>query len=189
MVCLKFTGVSVVHFMTPSNQQCCKISPFVNTLCTRYPSVNFLKVTSTIHGNPHHIWTTLTCHFALHSRSMWMTALLLHVLKMWGQFQHSKSTKMVWEWKRWSAPANSCWNTQWGIMGFRPWSRWFDVSFLLQLLWSKRRLSWSRTSEYWSSSWWAQAWKAKSDFPRHFPSRAPYISTHFSICSLPNLFI
>jgi len=37
-------GVSVVHFMTPSNQQCCKISPFVNTLCTRYPSVNFLKV-------------------------------------------------------------------------------------------------------------------------------------------------
>ncbi|XP_066308185.1 inactive TPR repeat-containing thioredoxin TTL3-like [Miscanthus floridulus] len=37
-------GVSVIHFMTPSNQQCCKISPFVNTLCTRYPSVNFLKV-------------------------------------------------------------------------------------------------------------------------------------------------
>ncbi|CAL4958995.1 unnamed protein product [Urochloa decumbens] len=37
-------GVSVVHFMTPSNQQCTKISPFVNTLCTRYPSVNFLKV-------------------------------------------------------------------------------------------------------------------------------------------------
>ncbi|KAJ1282010.1 hypothetical protein BS78_03G017300 [Paspalum vaginatum] len=37
-------GVSVVHFMTPSNQQCCKISLFVNTLCTRYPSVNFLKV-------------------------------------------------------------------------------------------------------------------------------------------------
>ncbi|XP_062223410.1 inactive TPR repeat-containing thioredoxin TTL3-like [Phragmites australis] len=37
-------GVSVVHFMTPLNQQCCKISPCVNTLCTRYPSVNFLKV-------------------------------------------------------------------------------------------------------------------------------------------------
>ncbi|WVZ72798.1 hypothetical protein U9M48_021204 [Paspalum notatum var. saurae] len=37
-------GVSVVHFMVPSNQQCCKITPFVNTLCTRYPSVNFLKV-------------------------------------------------------------------------------------------------------------------------------------------------
>uniref|UniRef100_A0ACD5VZ21 Uncharacterized protein n=1 Tax=Avena sativa TaxID=4498 RepID=A0ACD5VZ21_AVESA len=37
-------GVSVVHFMTPSNQQCCKISPFVNALCNKYPSVNFLKV-------------------------------------------------------------------------------------------------------------------------------------------------
>ncbi|GJN06437.1 hypothetical protein PR202_ga24166 [Eleusine coracana subsp. coracana] len=37
-------GVSVVYFMTPLNQQCCKNSPFVNTLCTRYPSVNFLKV-------------------------------------------------------------------------------------------------------------------------------------------------
>ncbi|KAL6626969.1 hypothetical protein ACP70R_030695 [Stipagrostis hirtigluma subsp. patula] len=37
-------GVSVIHFMAPLNQQCCKISPFVNTLCTRYPSVNFLKV-------------------------------------------------------------------------------------------------------------------------------------------------
>ncbi|AQK91030.1 hypothetical protein Zm00014a_022932 [Zea mays] len=37
-------GVSVIHFMAASNQQCCKISPFVNTLCTRYPSVNFLKV-------------------------------------------------------------------------------------------------------------------------------------------------
>ncbi|AQK91028.1 Inactive TPR repeat-containing thioredoxin TTL3-like [Zea mays] len=38
------SGVSVIHFMAASNQQCCKISPFVNTLCTRYPSVNFLKV-------------------------------------------------------------------------------------------------------------------------------------------------
>ncbi|XP_047060595.1 TPR repeat-containing thioredoxin TTL1-like [Lolium rigidum] len=37
-------GVSVVHFMTPLNQQCCKISPFVNALCNKYPSVNFLKV-------------------------------------------------------------------------------------------------------------------------------------------------
>ncbi|KAL6838640.1 hypothetical protein ACP4OV_031354 [Aristida adscensionis] len=37
-------GVSVIHFMAPLNQQCRKISPFVNTLCTRYPSVNFLKV-------------------------------------------------------------------------------------------------------------------------------------------------
>ncbi|KQK03314.1 inactive TPR repeat-containing thioredoxin TTL3 [Brachypodium distachyon] len=37
-------GVSVVYFMTPSNQRCCKISPFVNALRTKYPSVNFLKV-------------------------------------------------------------------------------------------------------------------------------------------------
>ncbi|KAL5202696.1 hypothetical protein ABZP36_013648 [Zizania latifolia] len=37
-------GISVVHFMAPLNQQCCNISPFVDALCTRYPSVNFLKV-------------------------------------------------------------------------------------------------------------------------------------------------
>uniref|UniRef100_A0A0D9WDV0 Thioredoxin domain-containing protein n=1 Tax=Leersia perrieri TaxID=77586 RepID=A0A0D9WDV0_9ORYZ len=37
-------GVSVVHFMTPLNQQCSNIAPFVDALCTRYPSVNFLKV-------------------------------------------------------------------------------------------------------------------------------------------------
>ncbi|MQL96178.1 hypothetical protein Taro_028856 [Colocasia esculenta] len=37
-------GVSVVHFMAALNQQCLQISPFVDTLCTRYPSVNFLKV-------------------------------------------------------------------------------------------------------------------------------------------------
>jgi hypothetical protein len=34
--------------MTPLNQPCCKISPFVNTLRTRYPSVNFLKVTDSV---------------------------------------------------------------------------------------------------------------------------------------------
>ncbi|KAI3965872.1 hypothetical protein MKX01_010829 [Papaver californicum] len=37
-------SVSVVHFVAPSNQQCEQISPCVNTLCSRYPSVNFLKV-------------------------------------------------------------------------------------------------------------------------------------------------
>ncbi|OAY82783.1 TPR repeat-containing thioredoxin TTL1 [Ananas comosus] len=37
-------GVSVVFFMATSNQQCSQVAPFVNTLCRRYPSANFLKV-------------------------------------------------------------------------------------------------------------------------------------------------
>ncbi|XP_057952235.1 TPR repeat-containing thioredoxin TTL1 [Malania oleifera] len=37
-------GVSVVHFKAASNTQCEQISPFVDTLCGRYPSLNFLKV-------------------------------------------------------------------------------------------------------------------------------------------------
>ncbi|KAM6573948.1 hypothetical protein CsatA_022275 [Cannabis sativa] len=37
-------GVSVVHFKANSNSQCKQISPFVDTLCGRYPSINFLKV-------------------------------------------------------------------------------------------------------------------------------------------------
>ncbi|KAJ8479677.1 hypothetical protein OPV22_023404 [Ensete ventricosum] len=37
-------GVSVVHFMVALNHNCNQITPFVNSLCTRYPSVNFLKV-------------------------------------------------------------------------------------------------------------------------------------------------
>ncbi|XP_031266857.1 TPR repeat-containing thioredoxin TTL1 [Pistacia vera] len=37
-------GVSVVHFKSASNSQCKQISPFVDTLCGRYPSINFLKV-------------------------------------------------------------------------------------------------------------------------------------------------
>ncbi|XP_008783888.1 LOW QUALITY PROTEIN: TPR repeat-containing thioredoxin TTL1-like [Phoenix dactylifera] len=37
-------GVSVVHFMAALNQNCSQITPFVNALCTRYPSLNFLKV-------------------------------------------------------------------------------------------------------------------------------------------------
>ncbi|XXG67433.1 hypothetical protein AAC387_Pa06g0784 [Persea americana] len=37
-------GVSVVHFMVASNQQSKQISPFVDMLCARCPSVNFVKV-------------------------------------------------------------------------------------------------------------------------------------------------
>ncbi|KAJ4976811.1 hypothetical protein NE237_001917 [Protea cynaroides] len=37
-------GVSVVHFKEASNKHCEQISPFVDTLCLRYPSVNFVKV-------------------------------------------------------------------------------------------------------------------------------------------------
>ncbi|KAI3675025.1 hypothetical protein L1987_84606 [Smallanthus sonchifolius] len=38
------TGASVVFFKTTSDLQCKQISPFLDTLCTRYPSINFLKV-------------------------------------------------------------------------------------------------------------------------------------------------
>ncbi|GFP78658.1 tpr repeat-containing thioredoxin ttl1 [Phtheirospermum japonicum] len=38
------SGASLVHFKTGSNLQCKQISPFLDTLCTRYPSVNFLMV-------------------------------------------------------------------------------------------------------------------------------------------------
>ncbi|KAK7405321.1 hypothetical protein VNO78_06543 [Psophocarpus tetragonolobus] len=41
---ISLPGVSVVHFETASNVQCKQISPFVNALCSRYPSINFLKV-------------------------------------------------------------------------------------------------------------------------------------------------
>lgn len=37
-------GISVVHFRMASNQQSELISPFVDTLRVRYPSVKFLKV-------------------------------------------------------------------------------------------------------------------------------------------------
>ncbi|KAL2245476.1 TPR repeat-containing thioredoxin TTL1 [Sesamum indicum] len=37
-------GASVVHFKTGSSIECEQISPFLDTLCTRYPSINFLKV-------------------------------------------------------------------------------------------------------------------------------------------------
>ncbi|XP_019193216.1 PREDICTED: TPR repeat-containing thioredoxin TTL1-like isoform X2 [Ipomoea nil] len=38
------SGTSVVHFKVASNTQCTQISPFLDTLCTRYPSIIFLKV-------------------------------------------------------------------------------------------------------------------------------------------------
>ncbi|GER53462.1 tetratricopeptide repeat-containing family protein [Striga asiatica] len=37
-------GASLVFYKTGSNAQCNQISPFLDALCTRYPSVNFLKV-------------------------------------------------------------------------------------------------------------------------------------------------
>ncbi|KAF7144942.1 hypothetical protein RHSIM_Rhsim04G0024900 [Rhododendron simsii] len=35
---------SVVHFKAAANPQCKQISPFLNALCVKYPSINFLKV-------------------------------------------------------------------------------------------------------------------------------------------------
>ncbi|KAG8657918.1 TPR repeat-containing thioredoxin TTL1 [Manihot esculenta] len=43
-VAISLPGISVVHFKTSSNLHCKQISPFVDTLCGRYPSINFLKV-------------------------------------------------------------------------------------------------------------------------------------------------
>ncbi|XP_054814372.1 inactive TPR repeat-containing thioredoxin TTL3-like [Prosopis cineraria] len=37
-------GVSVVHFKEASDELCEEISPFINMLCVRYPSVKFIKV-------------------------------------------------------------------------------------------------------------------------------------------------
>ncbi|XP_047153397.1 inactive TPR repeat-containing thioredoxin TTL3-like [Vigna umbellata] len=37
-------GVSVVYFKEAPNKLCEEISPFINTLCVRYPSVKFIKV-------------------------------------------------------------------------------------------------------------------------------------------------
>lgn len=41
---ISLPGVSVVHFKSSSNLHCKQISPFLDTLCVRYPSLNFLKV-------------------------------------------------------------------------------------------------------------------------------------------------
>lgn len=38
------SGASVVHFSLGTNLQCKQISPFVDVLCSRYPSINFLQV-------------------------------------------------------------------------------------------------------------------------------------------------
>ncbi|KAL5081562.1 hypothetical protein RYX36_009983 [Vicia faba] len=38
------SGVSVVHFEGASNSKCRQLSPFLDTLCAKYPYVNFLKV-------------------------------------------------------------------------------------------------------------------------------------------------
>lgn len=38
------TGASVVLFKTTSDLQCKQISPFLDSLCTKYPSISFLKV-------------------------------------------------------------------------------------------------------------------------------------------------
>ncbi|CAN4087359.1 unnamed protein product [Withania somnifera] len=37
-------GASVVHFKAASNLQCKQISSFLDTLCTKFPSISFLKV-------------------------------------------------------------------------------------------------------------------------------------------------
>ncbi|KAG4968845.1 hypothetical protein JHK87_034496 [Glycine soja] len=41
---LASAGVSVVYFKEASNELCEELSPFINTLCVRYPSVKFIKV-------------------------------------------------------------------------------------------------------------------------------------------------
>lgn len=41
---ISLPGISVVHFKMASNVQCKQISSFVDVLCGRYPSINFLKV-------------------------------------------------------------------------------------------------------------------------------------------------
>ncbi|XP_021287915.1 TPR repeat-containing thioredoxin TTL1 [Herrania umbratica] len=41
---ISLPGISVVHFKMASNMQCKQISPLVDALCGRYPSINFLKV-------------------------------------------------------------------------------------------------------------------------------------------------
>lgn len=39
-------GASVVHFRLGTNLQCKHLSPFIDTLCGRYPSINFLQVSN-----------------------------------------------------------------------------------------------------------------------------------------------
>lgn len=41
---ISLPGVSIVYFMDPTDPQCIKTSQFVDSLCSRHPSLNFLKV-------------------------------------------------------------------------------------------------------------------------------------------------
>ncbi|KAJ3685322.1 hypothetical protein LUZ61_014486 [Rhynchospora tenuis] len=41
---ISVSGASIVYFMEPSNAECIQISPFVNSLCTSFPLVIFIKV-------------------------------------------------------------------------------------------------------------------------------------------------
>ncbi|KAH0882125.1 hypothetical protein HID58_058221 [Brassica napus] len=41
---ISLPGVSMFHFKSSSNRQCEEISPFINTLCLRYPLVHFFMV-------------------------------------------------------------------------------------------------------------------------------------------------
>ncbi|OWM88601.1 hypothetical protein CDL15_Pgr002368 [Punica granatum] len=41
---ISLPGVSVVHFKASASQQCKQMAAFLDTLCSRYPSINFLKV-------------------------------------------------------------------------------------------------------------------------------------------------
>lgn len=43
---LENAGASVVHFSLGTNLQCKQISPFVDALCSRYPSINFLQASN-----------------------------------------------------------------------------------------------------------------------------------------------
>ncbi|KAI8531433.1 hypothetical protein RHMOL_Rhmol11G0136700 [Rhododendron molle] len=46
-------GASEVHFKAVSNLQCKQISPFLDTLCGRFPSINFLKTKgNSLHRTP-----------------------------------------------------------------------------------------------------------------------------------------
>ncbi|XVF16877.1 hypothetical protein REPUB_Repub10bG0069100 [Reevesia pubescens] len=41
---ISLPGTSVIHFKVAANEQCEEISPFINLLCVRYPSVHFFKL-------------------------------------------------------------------------------------------------------------------------------------------------
>lgn len=41
---IALTGISVVYFLSASNHHCAQTTPFVEALCARYPSLNFMKV-------------------------------------------------------------------------------------------------------------------------------------------------